>query len=190
MSAPVKCLACRHPKVKQITADLLMGASIRKTAAKYDLGKTTIQGHKSRCMARDWQALIDANKREMKVIQTTEQLALAESGSQNVTNILSGVKMIETIDQVMIDAENIHREALEAENLGVANQALKTKLSTIDAYAKVSAEAREREKMQMDKMREEWGDLREILRTVLAKYPGAGEELERELSKRRSTTFD
>jgi len=186
---PTKCLACRHPRVKQLTEDLLLGLSIRKTAEKYNLGKTTIQNHKTKCMTRDWQALIDANKKQMKLIQTTEQLALAKAGEQEVTNILSGIKMVQTIDKVMEDAEHIHQEALSAENLGVANQALKTKLSTIDAYAKVSAEARERERMQTDKMREEWGTLREILRTVLAKYPGASEELERELSKRRSTTF-
>lgn len=190
MSMPVKCLACRHPREKYITKDLLSGLSIRKTAEKYGLGKTTIQNHKTKCMARDWQALIDANKRELKIREQTEELAMTEAGKQNVTNILNGIKLVETIDEVLKDAEHIYGEALGADNLGVANQALKTKLSTIDAYAKVAAEAREREKMQIDKMKDEWGELRDVMRKILAKYPGALEELERELSNRRSDTFE
>lgn len=193
MSAPARCVICRHKKAKEITEELLSGGSVRKTAIKYGVSPSSVQKHRTVCMSRDYEALINAAEKQVRLAKANEKLAIEKVKEPEILSVLSGVAIVEKINDIVYDAENIKNMALDDNKLSVANQALQTKLKAIDSYAKMAAEAREREKMKEESMKKDWLSLREVIRRVLARYPGASEEFEKELqnelSGRRSTIF-
>lgn len=189
LSAPARCKICRDDRFKAITKDILGGMSVRKVAIKYDLSPATVQRHNQKCRGRDWDAFQAEVKKERKSVKLKEQMVEAKIKDDRLSSIISGSMMVEKIDEVVTAAESLHTRALKEENISVANQTLNTKLKAVDSYAKLAAEARERHKLQIQEMKSEWAALRAIITDVLAKYPGANEELNDELSKRRSAVF-
>jgi len=189
VSAPKKCIVCRDPRHLEIASDIAGGLSLRKASSKYGYAIATIQKHKTICLGRDYDMLLELARKDAVEAETQLIDTETEVTTDKMQSLLSGAAMITKIDEVIVDAEHIKTMALEIENLGVANQSLNTKLKAVDSYSKLAAEAREREKMKVDGIKSDWDSLRKVLHTVLSHYPGAAEELESELSKQRSITF-
>lgn len=189
MSAPKRCIVCRDPRHLEIAADIAAGLSLRKAQTKYGFAIATIQKHKTICLGRDYDMLLELARKDAVEAETNLEVTKSEVTNDKMQSLLSGAAMITKIDEVIEDAEGIKTLALDADNLGVATQTLNTKLKAVDSYSKLAAEAREREKMKVDGIKADWDQLRKVLHTVLGHYPGAAEELESELSKQRSITF-
>lgn len=191
VSAPEKCRVCRHTMATQINADLIDGRSIRWVADKYNVPKSTVQDHKIKCMSRDFEALITAARTDAAAAGARQQNAMTKVREEQTTRILNGVAIIENIDNVMKQAEDLRAMALEGDNpnISAAIQALNTKLRAVDSYAKMAAEAREREKLREDQMKNEWGRVKKILLKVLDKWPEVKKEFMDELSRLGPSIF-
>lgn len=190
MSAPSLCTVCRHTLVDQINEDLLKKRSVRWVANKFNLSKTAVHRHNTGCLLKDYDALIEFAKKEAQVVDAQEQIATDTVRSELIQKVMNGAYMVQKIDDVVSSAEGIRDRAIEEDSPGVALQANNTILKGVDSYAKLAAEAREREKMREESIRAEWESLKGTIMKVLDRYPEAKKEVMDELSRKRSVVFN
>lgn len=190
MAAPERCTICRHTNSEQINREIIAGMSVRKIADRYNLSKSTVQRHKVVCMARDFKNFIKESEAELTAAEAREMRALALMKGERTRQLLSGKALLDHLDSIMEDAERIQHLAEEGESYSTSLSAMNTKLKALDSFTKIAAEAREREKLDIQKQREEWSKLKtEVILPVLREYQGAEEKFIERLTGRGFTTF-
>ncbi len=173
-----------------INSDILGGMSYRKVGEKWGMSHSTVRDHIHKHLPTDIRALIKKAKEITQVVDAKETLATEKIKNEVVQRVLNGVYMVEKTDEVVTNAEGIRELALGKENFTAANQSNSVILKAVDVLTRLLAEARERERMDEERMQREWIEVKKILIRVLDHHPEAKNEFEQELSTFGSNIFN
>jgi 2,3-bisphosphoglycerate-independent phosphoglycerate mutase len=183
------CKACRHILVNEINTDIINGGSLRKVAEKYGLSKSTVERHKASCMSKDFAIARELAQRDLEIAQASELEAEASARSLRASSIMTGVQMAAKLNEAIERADYLYAQAIETEDYNIAIRSADLTIKVIREYTKLSAEAREREKIREEHLKNDWAKIRSILVKVLDKYPEVKEELDEQLSGVGSSVF-
>jgi len=142
------CHTCRHPELEAINMMLLAKRPMREIAEKYGLSTSAVHRHAKH---------IPDN---LVIAKQAKEVASADS-------VLS--KIIE-LDQ---RSDTIYRQAVEADDPGLALKALKELREVTSLYAKLTGELQNRTVHNTLVITPEWVSMRSMMLAALEPYPEA-----------------